>query len=88
MGRNRAESCRDKLQELNTSVAVHSATGELTDDFVKQFQVGHKGHGELGHRGIVARCMVNGAREDGPGGVAVLLTRLAGGGRTYHVHLG
>lgn len=40
VGRNRAESCRDKLQELNTSVAVHSATGELTDDFVKQFQVG------------------------------------------------
>lgn len=39
VGRNRAESCRDKLQELNTSVAVHSATGELTDDFVKQFQV-------------------------------------------------
>ncbi|GLI63113.1 hypothetical protein VaNZ11_006018 [Volvox africanus] len=39
VGRNRAEACREKLQELNTSVAVHAAAGTLTDDFVKQFQV-------------------------------------------------
>ncbi|GLC36229.1 E1 ubiquitin-activating protein [Pleodorina starrii] len=39
VGRNRAEACREKLQELNTSVAVHAAAGPLTDDFVKQFQV-------------------------------------------------
>lgn len=39
MGRNRAEACREKLQELNTGVAVHAASGELTDAFVRQFQV-------------------------------------------------
>ncbi|GFR51131.1 hypothetical protein Agub_g13484 [Astrephomene gubernaculifera] len=39
VGRNRAEACREKLQELNTGVAVHAASGQLADDFVKQFQV-------------------------------------------------
>ncbi|PNH08804.1 Ubiquitin-activating enzyme E1 2 [Tetrabaena socialis] len=39
IGRNRAEACRDKLQELNTAVAVHAATGTMTDDFVRQHQV-------------------------------------------------
>ncbi|KAG2427387.1 hypothetical protein HYH02_014607 [Chlamydomonas schloesseri] len=39
VGRNRAEACREKLQELNTGVAVHAATGELGDAFVRQFQV-------------------------------------------------
>jgi ubiquitin-activating enzyme E1 len=39
IGKNRAESCRDKLQELNTAVAVHASTADLTDAFLKQFQV-------------------------------------------------
>ncbi|KAG1679642.1 hypothetical protein FOA52_006159 [Chlamydomonas sp. UWO 241] len=39
VGRNRAEACKDKLQELNTAVAVHASTAELTDDFLKGFQV-------------------------------------------------
>ncbi|EFJ51834.1 hypothetical protein VOLCADRAFT_79505 [Volvox carteri f. nagariensis] len=39
VGRNRAEACRDKLQELNTSVAVHAAAGPLTNEFIKKFHV-------------------------------------------------
>jgi ubiquitin-activating enzyme E1 len=39
VGRNRAEACKDKLQELNTAVAVHASTAELTDAFLKGFQV-------------------------------------------------
>lgn len=39
VGKNRAESCQEKLQELNTAVKVTASTAELTDDFMKQFQV-------------------------------------------------
>lgn len=39
VGANRAEACRHKLQELNTSVAVHAAAGQLTDEFVLRFRV-------------------------------------------------
>ena len=40
VGKNRADACKDKLQELNTSVAVSSSSAELTEDFLKRFQVG------------------------------------------------
>ncbi len=39
VGRNRAEASKDKLQELNTSVAVSASTHALDDAFLKQFQV-------------------------------------------------
>lgn len=39
MGENRAEACRDKLQELNTAVAVCASTAELNEDFLRKFQV-------------------------------------------------
>ena len=39
IGKNRAEACKDKLQELNTAVAVAASTADLTDAFLKQFQV-------------------------------------------------
>ena len=39
-GKNRAEACRDRLQELNTAVAVVASTADLTEDFLRQFQVG------------------------------------------------
>lgn len=40
VGKNRAESCAAKLQELNTAVAVSVSTAEITEDFLVQFQVG------------------------------------------------
>ena len=39
VGQNRAEACKDKLQELNTAVAVTASAAELTPEFVGQFQV-------------------------------------------------
>lgn len=39
VGQNRAEACRERLHELNTTVVVNSATGPLTEDFLSQFQV-------------------------------------------------
>ncbi|KAG2486273.1 hypothetical protein HYH03_015097 [Edaphochlamys debaryana] len=39
VGKNRAEACREKLQELNTSVAVAAASGPLSDEFVRRFHV-------------------------------------------------
>lgn len=39
VGRNRADSCKDKLQELNTAVVVTASTAELTNDFLREFQV-------------------------------------------------
>lgn len=39
LGKNRAEACRDKLQELNTSVAVSASSADLAEDFLKEFQV-------------------------------------------------
>ncbi|GBG00327.1 ubiquitin-activating enzyme E1, partial [Raphidocelis subcapitata] len=39
VGQNRAEACRDKLQELNTAVEVTASTEDLTADFLRQFQV-------------------------------------------------
>jgi ubiquitin-activating enzyme E1 len=38
-GANRAEACRERLQELNTAVEVAAAAGELTPEFLGQFQV-------------------------------------------------
>jgi ubiquitin-activating enzyme E1 len=39
VGRNRAEACRDALQELNTAVPVSSSASELSEDFLARFQV-------------------------------------------------
>ncbi len=39
VGRNRAEACRDRLQELNTAVAVTASAAALSQDFLSQFQV-------------------------------------------------
>jgi ubiquitin-activating enzyme E1 len=39
IGKNRAEACKDKLQELNTSVAVKASSEDLTEAFLKGFQV-------------------------------------------------
>ena len=39
VGQNRAEACRDKLAELNTSVDVAASAQDLTADFIGQFQV-------------------------------------------------
>lgn len=41
MGKNRATACVDKLAELNNYVKVSSSTEELTDNFLKQFQVSY-----------------------------------------------
>jgi ubiquitin-activating enzyme E1 len=39
VGKNRAEACMAKLQELNGSVAVEASSAELTEDYLKAFQV-------------------------------------------------
>ena len=39
VGKNRAESCLSQLAELNSYVPVTAHTGELTDDFVRDFAV-------------------------------------------------
>jgi len=39
VGRNRADASLDALSELNSYVPVKSYTGELTEDFLKQFRV-------------------------------------------------
>lgn len=39
VGKNRAEACKDRLQELNTAVAVKASSAELTPDLIKQFKV-------------------------------------------------
>lgn len=39
VGRNRAEACREAVQELNTSVPVAASAAELDDAFLGQFQV-------------------------------------------------
>ena len=39
VGKNRAEACKDRLQELNKAVAVACSTSDLTEDFLKGFQV-------------------------------------------------
>lgn len=39
IGKNRAEACKERLQELNTSVAVAASHADLTDNFLSQFQV-------------------------------------------------
>jgi ubiquitin-activating enzyme E1 len=43
VGANRAEACREKLAELNTSVEVTASSAELTPDFLSKFQVAHLG---------------------------------------------
>lgn len=39
IGRNRAEACRDQLQELNTAVPVMASAADLTDAFLSSYQV-------------------------------------------------
>lgn len=39
VGSNRAVACQEKLQELNTSVAVSASSAELSESFLTQFQV-------------------------------------------------
>lgn len=39
IGKNRAESCREQLQELNKAVVVESSSAELTEEFLAGFQV-------------------------------------------------
>lgn len=39
VGKNRAEACKDRLQELNIAVTVSSSSEELSDTFLKRFQV-------------------------------------------------
>eukprot|EP00882_Tetradesmus_deserticola_P015851 GHRQ01016902.1.p1 GENE.GHRQ01016902.1~~GHRQ01016902.1.p1 ORF type:complete len:156 (+),score=29.15 GHRQ01016902.1:170-637(+) len=39
VGQNRAEACRDKLQELNNAVAVSASSAELSAEYLGQFQV-------------------------------------------------
>lgn len=39
VGRNRAEACKDKLQELNTAVSVSASSAPLDAGFLKGFQV-------------------------------------------------
>lgn len=39
VGRNRAQACRDKLQELNTAVAVTASSAPLTPEFLSTFKV-------------------------------------------------
>jgi ubiquitin-activating enzyme E1 len=40
VGQNRAEACKEKLQELNNAVDVSASTAQLTSDYLEQFQVG------------------------------------------------
>ena len=44
LGKNRADSCKDKLKELNAAVAVSSSTADLSEAFLKQFQVSNLNH--------------------------------------------
>ena len=39
VGSNRAAACKDRLQELNTSVVVESASGPIDDDLVRSHNV-------------------------------------------------
>eukprot|EP00761_Pharyngomonas_kirbyi_P007417 gb/GECH01007427.1/.p1 GENE.gb/GECH01007427.1/~~gb/GECH01007427.1/.p1 ORF type:complete len:1022 (+),score=286.96 gb/GECH01007427.1/:1-3066(+) len=39
VGKNRASECISKLEELNKYVIIKQHTGELTEDFIKQFNV-------------------------------------------------
>uniref|UniRef100_A0A7R9V7B7 E1 ubiquitin-activating enzyme n=1 Tax=Chlamydomonas euryale TaxID=1486919 RepID=A0A7R9V7B7_9CHLO len=39
VGQNRAEACKDKLQELNTAVAVSASSADLDEAFLQGFQV-------------------------------------------------
>jgi ubiquitin-activating enzyme E1 len=40
VGQNRAEACKEKLQELNNAVDVSASAAQLTPDYLEQFQVG------------------------------------------------
>lgn len=42
VGRNRAEACKERLQDLNTAVAVNAATCDLTAEFLSNFQVSYR----------------------------------------------
>ena len=51
VGTNRAAACKDKLQELNTAVAVSASTADLTEQFICQFQVCVSGFSSLVRQG-------------------------------------
>ena len=42
IGKNRAEACVSKLQDLNSSVRVSAASGMLTPEYISHFQVSTK----------------------------------------------
>lgn len=48
VGQNRAEACKEKLQELNNAVDVSASSAQLSPDYLEQFQV----------RGVCAVCGV------------------------------
>jgi len=39
VGQNRAEACKEKLQELNNAVEVSASSAQLTPEYLEQFQV-------------------------------------------------
>lgn len=40
VGHNRAEACKERLQDLNNAVDVSASSAQLTPDYLEQFQVG------------------------------------------------
>lgn len=38
VGQNRAEACKEKLQELNNAVEVSASSAQLTPEYLEQFQ--------------------------------------------------
>lgn len=56
VGKNRAEACKDKLQELNTAVAVQASSAALDDAFLKGFQVLHSYEGTTMWHSVLARA--------------------------------
>ena len=51
VGKNRAEACAARLQELNPAVAVTVVTSEISDDLCKKHQVSAKGKSDRWGRG-------------------------------------
>jgi ubiquitin-activating enzyme E1 len=39
VGQNRAEACKERLQDLNNAVEVSASTAQLTPEYLEQFQV-------------------------------------------------
>ena len=63
IGKNRAEGCREQLQELNTGVAVASSSADLGEDFLAQFQVRDRSArpGVQGYAGRIAGAAIHGS---------------------------